>query len=225
MRMHVEALFVLDAAGRLVRGNEPGGGPAPRFFIGRTMEGNRCWFRHDLDSGLVAALEASSLGEAGGAAFLERVQRGAEYESLLATAAPVQRRWSGPAYHFPDTLPRAPLVVRVTEANAGILRPHLEPWLPDVAMGTLMMAVVVGGEAVAVCGSVRITETAHEAGVETAPAFRCLGHGAQAVAAWGRVVFESGRIPLYSTSWENTASLALARRLGLVHFGSELHIT
>jgi len=33
------------------------------------------------------------------------------------------------------------------------------------------------------------------------------------------------RVPLYSTSWENQASRRLAARLGLVHFGADLHIT
>jgi hypothetical protein len=30
----------------------------------------------------------------------------------------------------------------------------------------------------------------------------------------------SGRIPLYSTSWTNTASLAVARKLGLVAYAN-----
>jgi hypothetical protein len=32
-------------------------------------------------------------------------------------------------------------------------------------------------------------------------------------------------IPLYSTSWQNQASLALARKLGLIQYGADLHIT
>jgi hypothetical protein len=34
-----------------------------------------------------------------------------------------------------------------------------------------------------------------------------------------------GRTPLYSTSWENEASLALAKKLGLPQYGVDLHIT
>jgi predicted GNAT family acetyltransferase len=76
-----------------------------------------------------------------------------------------------------------------------------------------------------VCASVRVTVDAHEAGVETHPDFRGRGQGARAVAAWATLVRESGAVPLYSTSWSNEASRRLASRLGLVQFGSDLHIT
>jgi hypothetical protein len=36
MRLHVEALFTCDAAGRFIAVNEPAGAVAPRFFLGRT---------------------------------------------------------------------------------------------------------------------------------------------------------------------------------------------
>jgi hypothetical protein len=39
MRLHVEALFIHDAEGQLVRVNDPDGAPAPRFFLGRTVDG------------------------------------------------------------------------------------------------------------------------------------------------------------------------------------------
>jgi mono/diheme cytochrome c family protein len=66
---------------------------------------------------------------------------------------------------------------------------------------------------------------AHEAGVETAASCRGRGYAAPVVAAWARAVRDVGRVPLYSTSWRNEASRAVARKLGLVCFGSDLHIT
>jgi predicted GNAT family acetyltransferase len=72
---------------------------------------------------------------------------------------------------------------------------------------------------------VRRTARAHEAGVETHPAFRGRGFAVRAVAAWARAVRATGVLPLYSTSWENHGSRGVARRLGLVQLGSDLHVT
>ena len=63
MRTHVETLFTLDPVDRLLTVNEPGGAPAPRFFMGQTLAGNQWWFRDDLGVELVRALEAQCLLE------------------------------------------------------------------------------------------------------------------------------------------------------------------
>jgi hypothetical protein len=39
LRIHVETLFTHDAMGRMVRVNEPAGKAAPRFYLGRSVEG------------------------------------------------------------------------------------------------------------------------------------------------------------------------------------------
>ena len=82
------------------------------------------------------------------------------------------------------------------------------------------MAVVEDGLALSVCFCSRRSDAAAEAGLETAAAFRGRGLGSQVTAAWALAVRASGRIPLYSTSWSNGASLAVARKLGLVAYAS-----
>ncbi|WP_206601012.1 hypothetical protein, partial [Brachyspira hyodysenteriae] len=94
------------------------------------------------------------------------------YVDLLGEAAPVTQVSHGLAFHFPPALPAlddvpGADVVRVTEANAEVLRPLLPDWLPDVHRSPPLLALVLDGRAVAVCASVRITPRVHEAGVET----------------------------------------------------------
>jgi GNAT superfamily N-acetyltransferase len=225
MRMHMDVLYVHDARGRMVRVNEPGGGRAPRFHIGRTIEGCEWRVRDDVDDVVRAALGAEVEREARGDEYPNVPYGAPGYERILEQRGPVQKIWAGPAFSFPEDLPSAPGVKLVTEENADVLRPHLEPWLPDVGQGMLLAAALIEGHAVGVCGSARVSDAAHEAGVETARDFRREGHGFRAVMAWAAAVRALGCEPLYSTSWENRASQALAAKLGLVRFGTDLHLT
>lgn len=223
MRFHVEALFTYDASGRMLRVNEPGAKEAPRFFLGRTADDREPRFRWDLDDALVDELTA--LCSAGRADDGLRPHRGwTPYHDVLARSAPIRDSSAGPAYRFPRELPEAPGAVLVTKANADILRPHLEEWIDGIELQQPAFAVVVDGHAAAVCCSVRISPSAYEVGVETARSFRGRGYAVQVVAAWAAAVRAIGRIPLYSTSWENGASQAVARKLGLQQYGTDFHI-
>ena len=84
---------------------------------------------------------------------------------------------------------------------------------------------MVDGQAAAVCASVRMSSAAHEAGVETSPAFRKRGLAIAVVAAWAERVRLAGAIPIYSTSWDNVASQAVAARLGAELIGTDFHIS
>lgn len=226
MRLHIAALYTTDAAGRLLRVNEPAGGPAPRFFVGRTRDGSEWRVRDDMtDARLLRDLESAVERDGDDVAALVAPQFPTRYESILAGNAPVQRIWSGPAFHCLANLPTDSRPVHVTDANAEILGRFLSPWLPDVVTAQPLFALTVNGDAVAVCASVRITDAAHEAGVETVPEYRGRGYAGAVVSAWAAAVRRAGAEPLYSTSWQNVASQSVARMLGLRQFGVDLHIT
>jgi len=70
-----------------------------------------------------------------------------------------------------------------------------------------------------------ITPAAHEAGVETLADFRGRGYAKDVVAGWARLVQFMGAIPLYRTSWENTASQAVAKKLSLLSYGADFQIS
>jgi hypothetical protein len=184
MRLHVEALFTHDARGDLVRVNEPGGAPAPRFFLGRTADGALRRFRHDVDHDLRRELEAASEAAAPGDRALDSPTSPARYAEILARVAPVQRTWAGPAFYVSPGLARDSGAVLVTEENSRLLDRLLRDWIPDTRVNQPLFALVVDGHAVAVCCSVRRTDMAHEAGVETAPPYRGRGYAARVVSAW-----------------------------------------
>jgi len=236
MEMHVEALYTHDASGSIVLVREPNGAPAPRFFLGRVNDGSCVRrYRNDVDDALRRALEsASASGGMLDEPSLDAEHRAAadlaRYAAVLDRFEAVRSKSAGPALCFPETPPltyAAPdhAVVLVTEANVELLQPFLPAWTPDVQLSPPLLALVVDGAAVSVCGSVRITPRAHESGVDTAPAFRGRGYAPRVVAAWARAVYSLGAEPLYSTGWHNTASRAVARKLRLIQFGSDLHLT
>ena len=126
---------------------------------------------------------------------------------------------SGPSFVFPEAIAEAPGTVCVDDV--ALLDHRFSGWqaseIPECAP---IVGVVEDGHAVSVCFCARRSDVAAEAGVETAVELRGRGMGPRVTAAWAVAVRASGRIPLYSTSWSNEASLAVARKLGLVAFAS-----
>lgn len=165
---------------------------------------------------------------------IRKEHRGPAY--YLPSSRLLPRHVSPPRSHatrllFPTVAP-----VLVTAANEALLEPEfadLRPVLREIAP---CVAVLAGGDdgvaptipppatasrAVAVCFSSRLSARAAEAGVETLEAWRRRGYGRAAVAAWAGAVRGQGRLPLYSTTWSNTASQGIARALGFVLFGED----
>lgn len=225
MRRRVEAQFRHDERSRIVSINQRDGGVAPRFYLGRTSAGALCRFRDDLPDDLADELRQRCEDEPVANAFAQMPVHYDEYVRLLSTHAPVQRIWSGPAYWFRANVTPTRQPVAIREENADLLRGGFEDWLPDIAHRQPFMAMIEDGQAVSVCASSRITDAAHEAGVETLPEHRRKGHAVNVVAGWASAVRQLGADPFYSTSWENVASQNVATRLGLSAFGVDFHIT
>jgi len=236
MRQHIDTLFVRDGAGRLERLNQWDGGTAPRFFLGRTREGHAWATRGDVPATVVAELAALVAAEPIEDDPAATPLHTEAYREVLERVGPVLTQWTGPAFR----LPTAPQLeggrlkgdrleggtVEITPANGGLLDELLADWLPDVGRRAPFVAALDGaGRAVAVCASARTSAAASEAGVETHPAHRRRGHGLRAVAHWGSLVSRSGATAMYSTSWDNGASIALATKLGCARYGVDFHLT
>jgi hypothetical protein len=226
MAIHVQTLFTHDAHSRLLFVNEPGdGGPAPRLFFGRTAEGNLWRFRADLPELLIEELEALCMDEPVGKKIGGKPRHFEAYGQLLETHTPVKEVWMGPAYQFKQYFEPLHPLLAITERNPEMLQGGFEKLIAELPAWQPFLAIVEGGRAVSVCRSVRITVEAHEAGVETLTGFRGKGYAREVVAGWARLIKSMGIVPLYSTSWENTASQEVARKLHLVAYGEDFHIT
>ena len=147
----------------------------------------------------------------------------AEYMELLKRHAPIGSTEAGPAYYLPELDPPTETVAIAPE-NVGLL----EAYYPYTRSGHAELAPVVvrvvDGVAVAVCYSARITAQVAEAGVHTVEAYRGRGYATDVVRGWAAGIRATGRLPLYSTSWENMASQAVAAKLGAVLYGVDFSL-
>jgi RimJ/RimL family protein N-acetyltransferase len=228
MDLHLDALYRRDDDGKLrtVNEPEPPWPPAPRFWLGRTSAGNRWSVRYDLPAAIVSQLERL-LDDEPVAVDLEPEPRNREaIMALLEQHAPISSEYRGPAYWIPAGQAVRDSVVIVTPANAAVLERWFKWLVPCTAAEECgpVAAVLDGGDAVAYCYCARITAQACEAGVETVEAYRGRGYATAAVGGWAVAVRETGRLPMYSTWWENLASQAVARKLEMVQYGEDWSI-
>lgn len=224
-QMQADALFVHDEHGRLLRLNEADPeGPAPRFFLSRTAGGNLWRTRFDLPADLAAALERMAADEPIIGDLRAPPRHAADYTALIEQHAPLSGTDEGPAYSLPELDPPTGTVT-ITPANVTLLEahfPYTRRWHAELAP---VVVWVADGVAVAVCRSARITAQVAEAGVDTVEAYRGHGYATETVRGWAAGICAMGRLPLYSTSWTNVASQAVARKLGAVQYAVEFSLT
>lgn len=225
MRLHTRALYVYDGNGRITGCNQFNGGAIPRFHLARTETSNYSVFRSDVPLEVVDAVNQLVLKEPPLKQLdaLPKFQN--EYTEILSSHRSVESIWHGPAYRFTNKESTSdPNVVVIDSMNMELLENHLGDWLDDVRHRRPFVALLDGGSAVAVCASARMTAEAHEAGVETVPAYRGRGYAARVVSAWAKAVSLDNAEPMYSTSWDNLASQAVANTLKLELVGTDFHI-
>jgi RimJ/RimL family protein N-acetyltransferase len=143
---------------------------------------------------------------------------------LLRQHAPLTDIDAGPAYYLPELDPPTD-VVTITPENATLLQRYYPYTLSSLAERAPIVVLVVEGAATTACYSARITAQVAEAGVHTVEAYRGRGYATEVVRGWAAEVRASGLLPLYSTSWENGASQAVAAKLGAVRYAVDFSRT
>lgn len=225
MELQIETMFESDAAGRLLRWRTRDA-PAPRVFVGRTRLGLVWRFRADVPPALVAALARLLALES---ATLEELlpERWAVVRERLRAGAPDEETFQGNAFRFPSrlTVPEGEAeLVEVDPSNADCLEDGFPGIRAQLSKRLPCVAVLREGSAVSVACAAAAGHRAIEVGVETLPAHRGERLARHAVARWAGIVRGQGLHPLYSASWENRASLAVARSLELIPYGQDLHL-
>ena len=221
INLHVEVLLPHTSSSRIEYWN--GENPSPRFYLGRTVEGNIWRFRMDLSDEICEELEGLCKTEPADAHGQPKHEDA--FKRILSGHGPIERIWCGPDFWFSDGVPPSSGAVAIDQDNASLLQGELEGWTEEVSKNMPLYAIVEESRAVSVCGSVAVSEVVQEAGVETLATHQRRGYATKVVSAWASAVERLGAKPMYSTSWENAASRGVASRLGLSMYGSNFHIT
>ena len=212
--LHLQTLFRIDRRGRITGTREPDSRRGPVFKLVRGRAHCVWAVRADTPDRIADALHDLAAEEPPVEDGRLPPLHADRYRALAGDAAD-----SGPAFAFPDAIPKVEGVV-LLDSVERLLRYFPEWNRAEMPGRAPIVAVERDGHAVSVCCCARRSEHAAEAGLETAPGFRGAGLGAQVTAAWATAVRASGRVPLYSTAWTNTASLGVAARLKLVAYAN-----
>ncbi|MGE7891104.1 GNAT family N-acetyltransferase [Bacillus cereus] len=216
--IQVEVLFVHSPVGKMKCVNEKGNPKAPRFFLGRTREGSITRYHCNVDDKTISKIE-KLIREPSNHIGIAKII------NVLNEERTVENIWMGPAFMLPNNLHKPTRTIQITEKNKELLRENFSNLIEQMEWRQPYFAIVQNEKVVSICCSARSTPVAAEASVETLAEFQGNGYGTDVVTAWAISIQEEKRIPLYSTSWDNYASQAVARKLKLINYGMNLHIT
>ncbi len=225
--LHLKTAFILNEEGRIASTREPGANRGPLFSLVRSATCCAWAVRADLPNDLAGELDRLAREEPPALDLRDAPVHADRYLSLLGgqiesgrEAVVETRQSNGPAFTFPNALAWPTDVVVVEDER--LLKRNFRGWVAgEIAAGrSPVLAIVEDGYPVSVCFCARRSDAAAEAGLETAEAFRGRGFGPRVTAAWALAIRATGRVPLYSTTWTNDASLSVARKLGLVAYAS-----
>ncbi len=217
--LYLQTLFSLDGDGRIVGTREPDPNPGPLFSLVRGKDGCAWAVRSDVPRKVAEELDVLAREELPVSDLRVAPVHAEQYASLVEG-----RVDSGPAFTFPEEIVESNGTVLVEDT--WHLDRHFAGWRAgEIPYRTPIVALMDDGDAVSVCFCARRSDLAAEAGVETAIAYRGRGLAPRVTAGWAMAIRASGRVPLYSTSWDNSASLSVARKLGLVSYACSWSIS
>jgi len=169
----------------------------PRFLVVRHDDTEALYFRHDLLGHVREQLAGLPLARA--------AEDEGTVRAILAQQAPCDEVGRFKAYVFPELITPGSYLgaICLPEANA---------------IGSPVFGIIADGRMVSACSSSRENDRSAEAWAWTEPEYRGHGYAGQATMAWAHDLQQRGKVPFYSHKWDNLASQAVARKLGLRRF-------
>ena len=208
--LQLQTLFELNAEGRIVSTREPNPSPGPAFALVRSSIDCAWAIRADVPDELAGELDRLAREEGATSNSRDTPKHAERYLELLGGETEC-----GPVFTFPNAFVEFSGLVAIEDVR--LLEGNFHGWVSDEISGrSPILAIVEDGKAVSICFCARRSERGAEAGVETMTSFRARGLGTRVTAAWSLAITASGRMPIYSTTWSNGASLGVARKLGLI---------
>jgi GNAT superfamily N-acetyltransferase len=222
MDLSAETSSVFDARGRILHSRSPDRLPPPRVALTCTATSYRAAFGASVPDDLASEITAVVERERPDGTLTIPTTLRSRLRAALEKHAPIQSEGGGPGYYFPERVDAPEHVVEITEANLDLARDTF-PWmLREFAGWAPYFAVVEDGAVASVCFDARSGPRAAEAGLYTHPEYRGRGYAVDVTRAWGAATRAGGRVPLYSTSWDNLASQAVARKVGLIQYSGDI---
>jgi hypothetical protein len=234
LAVHVESMFALSPAARILRQSPPDNGAGPRLFFGACAGGGLMRFGQDLDEATIVDLEAIAADIPPWTDIdTPPIQLGAMTERLAPATAPepalifelpheaafdigarIVRSGETEGERLLERLRAEGMPAHLVEAGFVTLADFWAPW-----------CAVLEGETIAAMGfAARLGPAGADVGVYTFPGFRGRGFAAAVTAAWSSHPDMVGRTLFYSTLRSNASSRRVAQRLGLRRFGLSLSV-
>jgi len=218
---HMDALYTFGKTGRI----DGGRGPAPPILhLTLAPLGHQLGIRWDVPDRLAAGIADAVRDEPVTGQLVKLPARLEALMELVSTRTAGPSMYAGPAFLVPRVMKRVGRIEWITNASKELLFTHFGDW-GDLEEAQPIAAIVKRGRAVAICYSARTGRSGAEAGVETAADFRGRGLAPRVVAAWAAAVQARGLVAMYSTSWENLASQAVARKLNMTQYATDFHVS
>jgi hypothetical protein len=217
MEIQVNVLFQHDSSGRMTHVNEHPHDIAPRFFLGATKYGNVIRYLNALEGDIVKELE--QLINTDSSVNLAEIIR------ILSQDQQIRSVEMGPAFLFPEVRNRFTKAIQITPSNKELLKPNFPFTFDELEYKQPCFAVIENDIAVSVCCSARQTSEAAEASLATIVDYRGKAYGVDVSNAWAAQLQSQNRLALYSTSWNNFASQTVAKKLQLIQYGIDIHIS